>query len=109
MSMESDLAAIEAADTTLEYVGHLLGMVFLQAQSKDDVLGFWLYEREVEQGEFKIFHIYAKAKNASKVTMILLNGIKEIAQSDITIRLLPHRKQRVLVQEYMDKQEQEEE
>ena len=105
--MESDLAAIEAADSTLEYVGHLLGMVFLQSQSKDDVLGFWLYEREMASDEFKIFHVYAKAKNASRVTMTLLNGIKEISQSDITIRLLSHRRQRELVQEYMDKQKEE--
>lgn len=91
-----ELIAVEAADDTISWVGQKLGIVVLQAKSSDKVVATWIFEREIKgtnPPEYERQQITAISPNRRHSIAKVINGISELADIDVSVKLLPYREQ----------------
>jgi len=102
MSDMSDLAAIEASDDVMAWVGTQLGIVVLQGKNTDKIIATWVYEREIKNSspiEFENLQITSTGTSRRAAIGRVIATIKELGDINLAIKLVPYRKQVELIKD----------
>ena len=104
MSMESELAAIEATDDTMAFVARALGIVVMQAKNSDKIIASWIYEREIKGTspiEFERQQIASTSSSRRYAIAHVLKAIKGLGDIDLAVKFIRYKIQLELVKEML--------
>jgi hypothetical protein len=104
MSIESELAAIEATDDTMAFVARALGIVVMQAKNSDKIIASWIYQREIKGTypvEFERQQIVCTSSSRRYAIAHVLKAIKGLADIDLAVKFIHYREQLELVKDIL--------